>query len=291
METRSSDVAPTAAVEKVPRQDWFSRLPALAETAARTAGALGLFAYAIGLVTVNAYLLSLGVSDFSLLRPRFVYAGILVLLSLGITWAFLMLALYTVGESLKNLWTHRPALWWGRFVGVLGWGLVLGGFTPLAIFVIAMRVGPSWRDAGPALALWVAGSVLGLVMTGAAEGIIGSKARLRELPVTMVFLAGYVFIFLLLFARLIYPAVPEQFGGGRSKPGRLMADPTTVSGLAEIGVSFPGHGSISACIEILFDTAEAYVVRSAKGDVVLVGKSVVKAVLIDPPSVRCAPEK
>jgi hypothetical protein len=126
------------------------------------------------------------VSDFSLLRPRFIYAGILVFLSLGITWAHLMLAQYRVGESLKNLWTRRPALWWGRFVGVLGWGLILAAFTPLAIFVIAMRVGPSWRDAGPAVALWVAGLVLGLVMTGAAEGIIRSKARRRELPVAMV---------------------------------------------------------------------------------------------------------
>jgi hypothetical protein len=40
-------------------QDWFSRLPALAETAARVAGGFGLFAYVIGLVTVNAYLLAL----------------------------------------------------------------------------------------------------------------------------------------------------------------------------------------------------------------------------------------
>jgi hypothetical protein len=94
-------------------------------------------------------------------------------------------------------------------------------------------------------------------------------------------------VFLLLFARLVYPAVPEQFGGGRSKPGRLMVDPPAVAGLAEIGVSFPGHGPISACVEILFDAADAYVLRSAKGDVVQVGKSVVRAVLIDPPSTRC----
>jgi hypothetical protein len=55
----------------------------------------------------------------------------------------------------------------------------------------------------------------------------------------------------------------------------------------DIGVSFQGAGPISACVEILFDAADAYVVRSAKGDVVQVGKNVVRAVLIDPPPSRC----
>jgi hypothetical protein len=39
---------------------------------------LGLILYVLGLLAVNGYLFRLGMSDFSLLRPRFIYTGTLI---------------------------------------------------------------------------------------------------------------------------------------------------------------------------------------------------------------------
>ena len=302
--------------------NWLPRVPALAETAARTAGALGLLAYVIGLLTVNSYLITLGVSDFSLLKPRFVYAGILVLVSLAITSAFWALAEAFVGAYLKRVWRDRPRggeepqksaesrdgeatlhyvrrriersvraiLWWGQFVAIIAFGLWMAAFTPFAIFGLAMGSGDSWADTRRALALWAGGVILARVTMGAWNEFATSTPRIREWPAAMIFLATYSFVFIFLFGRFIYPAVPEQFGGAKAKPARLVVEPTAVAGLAKVGVPFPRNEPVSACIDILFVADDTYVLRAATGDVLQVGRSVVKAVLLNPSFTRCPSE-
>jgi hypothetical protein len=48
------------------------------ENIIKGAGALALGLYVLGLLIVNAYLFRLGASDFTLVRPRFVYTGALI---------------------------------------------------------------------------------------------------------------------------------------------------------------------------------------------------------------------
>jgi hypothetical protein len=48
------------------------------EQVAKVLGLLGILLYVVGLLSVNGYLQSFGVSDFSLVRTRFVLTGALI---------------------------------------------------------------------------------------------------------------------------------------------------------------------------------------------------------------------
>jgi hypothetical protein len=49
------------------------------ETMVRSVAIVGALFYVLGFLTTNAYLYKLGVSDFSLLRTRFILTGVLTL--------------------------------------------------------------------------------------------------------------------------------------------------------------------------------------------------------------------
>jgi len=301
MITPPPNEVPDVAVGNDRPQDKVSGFQTRVQTLGRTAGAIGLFAYVIGLVTVNAYLLNLGVSDFSLLRARFVYAGTLVILSVVIISAFFLFARLTVEKGFESLKRSRekaaerdqkkgrPTVpWWVRAVPIFGYGLVIAAFTPIMLFTIAMRSGDSWADVRHALVLWGAGFVTVAVISAASNEFRRSgERRVEGVPVTAVFLAGYVVVFLLIFARFVYPAVPEQFGGGRSRPARLVVDATVEASLTEIGLPFTGGRPVSECVDVLFVADDAYVVGLADGAVLQVDKTVVDALVIDPRAVDC----
>jgi hypothetical protein len=300
MITPPPNEVPDVAVGSDRPQDKVSGFQSRVQTLGRTAGAIGLFAYVIGLVTVNAYLLNLGVSDFSLLRARFVYAGTLVILSVVIISAFSLLARLTVEKGLESLNMSREKAaerdqkkgrpivpWWVRAVPIFGYGLVIAAFTPIMLFTIAMRSGDSWAVVRHALVLWGAGFVTVAVISAASKEFRRSGERLAEVPVTAVFLAGYVVVFLLIFARFVYPAVPEQFGGGRSRPARLVVDAPVEASLTEIGLPFTGGRPVSECVDVLFVADDTYVVGLADGAVLQVDKTVVDALVINPRAVNC----
>jgi hypothetical protein len=54
------------------------------ETLVRSVATVGALFYVLGFLTTNAYLYKLGVSDFSLLRTRFILTGVLTLAPLAL---------------------------------------------------------------------------------------------------------------------------------------------------------------------------------------------------------------
>jgi len=51
------------------------------EQLTKVAAIFGLFFYVVGLLSVNGYLLNFGVTDFELIRTRFIYTGFLIVSS------------------------------------------------------------------------------------------------------------------------------------------------------------------------------------------------------------------
>jgi uncharacterized membrane-anchored protein YitT (DUF2179 family) len=79
--------------------------PANIEQIAKLAAGIVLLMYVTGLFAVNAYLFTLGASDFSLVRTRFIYTGTLIWASLFLANVPILIRLYATkrGERLRSL--------------------------------------------------------------------------------------------------------------------------------------------------------------------------------------------
>jgi len=285
------------------------------ETVARVAGAVGLVAYALGLVTVNAYLLQFGVSDFSLLRARLVYTGALILVVVTIIalWCVGLWVLFMdkPGGLLYRYRTDNPEhsrQRAGRIVVmvIVAFGTSLG---PLVAFQLLMDSGDELGDARVAFALLGMGLVGALVSVGmvaaAKEGhedmgatgvAFQSEGRsdltrwLRTVGSLAPFTAAaLIVVFLGIFVRFVYPAVPEQYGGGRPREARLVLNDGDNETLSAIGLAFSPASGLSSCVELLFAGEDTYVLRAGNDSIVELTRDAVKAVVIEPVGVerRC----
>lgn len=119
------------------------------EGIARLLGILALTLYIVGLIAVNGYLYSLGVTDFSLVRTRFIYTGALLASFLVLPYALLTGAITLAKRPVKS-----GKRGWGRTAVVMAFLLVL--ILP-ALFISALyavnlrdRIGPEGLEA----AIW-----------------------------------------------------------------------------------------------------------------------------------------
>lgn len=93
MEESKESVAGPEEAAQVEHMASAQRMPAVTrppniEQLAKLAAGIVLLLYVTGLLAVNGYLFQLGASDFTLIRPRFVYTGSLIWgLLLSRTWS------------------------------------------------------------------------------------------------------------------------------------------------------------------------------------------------------------
>jgi hypothetical protein len=171
-------------------------------------------AYAIGLLAINQYLLQFGVSDFGVLRPRYIGTGLLVI---GVVTLAVLAALVAVAAA-RSLW-KGPLL--GRLFGILmGSGLAL-----FYIYLFQELFDITYEDAFlvtlpcifGALGIYslVRAARLSEALYGRlfAEQRVFAMATIMSLASILTLASGY--IALLAVSRLILPTVPEQFGGTR----------------------------------------------------------------------------
>lgn len=71
---------------------------------------LAICTYIVGVLTVNSYLFSFGIADFSPLRPRFIYTGVLVLGAVAMSFVFPLYGLTIVLERHPRLRAADPLL-------------------------------------------------------------------------------------------------------------------------------------------------------------------------------------
>jgi hypothetical protein len=224
--------------------------------------ATGALFYALGVVVENLYLWQFGSADFTLLRPRAAFTGLLVALPTVVSlWVPLFLF-----ERPKDV---QPGGRWfvqiyRRFNQAGDWfGVVVLQLAPLiyywaAVLLIPGRTVPRTPESWvfdiflPGLFLWFTGlvaSLLGffvlLAATGNEERMLDELGQVNRdrTPRTIRNTASLLFGLLLmgaahlvLFVAWVYPSVPRQIGGARPQDVQLVVSGDDFGALSSLGV-------------------------------------------------------
>jgi len=267
----------------------------------RSVATVGALFYVLGFLTTNAYLYKLGVSDFSLLRTRFILTGVLTIAPLALA---LIGGLYaaldvTIYGSDSGLTTHAY-LW-----------ILLDVAFPFALYFVLFSVVAendvvtSARDAAllsAVCAVIVLAALAALAIYRKSERRPLSHLAYRGQPVTydrfterfgvpnavvetMIFaVAGVVLIlaYIGLFGQYFYPTMPEQLGGGRPRVAQILVSGDAVPAVRELGLDVTEDAPLSPPVELLWEGEESYVIRLPRphhGAVVQIARGLVAGVV------------
>ena len=247
----------------------------------RSVATVGALFYVLGFLTTNAYLYKLGVSDFSLLRTRFILTGVLtlaplVLALIGGIYAALDATVYGSHAGLTTrayLWIlarHRPPV------------------CPLLHALFGRRrerrrhLRPRCRLAQRGLRRHRAGGCWLHWRCTASRSAARSATwhtgenrsrydRFTErfgvpnaVVETMIFAVAGVVLFLVyigLFGQYFYPRLPEQLGGGRPRMAQILVSGEAVPAVRELGLDVTEDAPLSAPVQLLWEGEESYVIR------------------------------
>jgi hypothetical protein len=196
------------------------------ESLLRAGAVLGLVLYGLGLMTVNAYLLSYGVHEFGLVRPQYIITGAIVALPAGIAAAGFVLADEGPDEfSRLSTWLRLAV----AILPVLLSSLIFQGVTDSAPLSIVLTVSGA------------AAVILGVRVFRSVEqlGQLRSQPTLTWLPS----LVGYGLTFLIvaavyvwMFASYVYEEIPPHLGGGQPIWATLVTDAPGIESNAPEGM-------------------------------------------------------
>jgi hypothetical protein len=234
------------------------------ETMVRSVAIVGALFYVLGFLTTNAYLYKLGVSDFSLLRTRFILTGVLtlapvVLALIGGIYAALDATLHGSHTRL----TSRAYLWILADIA-----LPFALYFTLFSVVAENDVGASARDAAllsAVCAVLVLALLVSLALYRKSERRPLSHLAYRGKPVsydrfterfgvpsgvveTTIFAVAGVVLFLAyigLFGQYFYPTLPEQLGGGRPRMAQILVTGEAVPAVRELGLDVTEDAPLS----------------------------------------------
>jgi hypothetical protein len=250
------------------------------ETLVRNLAAVTAVFYVCGFFTTNAYLYRLGVSDFSLLRTRFVLTGALALTPLlqGIIWGIYAAVDVDVFST-------------GRRLSRRGYAFVLADVLVLFAFYFALFAFAADNDYVTAARQAALLSVLCLVVVLALLGLLVSyrvserrpvsrmlyrgqsvseehfarRFGVRDVVVDAVAVAVVVVILLLtyltIFGDRFYAFFPEQMGGGRPRTAQLLIAEGAIPAAQQLGFDVADGDPLSEPVALLWIGEESYVIR------------------------------
>ncbi len=237
--------------------------------------------YVLGLLVVNMYLFKIGVSDFSILRPRFVLTGFLatlpLLLLINIIVAIVIAVLGFV-EFLRSNGSRKDkrvsVLFWLSTVstaciivivaaGIWRW-VTVSGIDFRSDLIAAI----DWRSIDSLL--WILFLTPIVVTTYVLTNREAStrnhhqRAWLHAIGYLygLLLVLGFVgFWYIDFFTSTFYPIVPEQFGGGRSKEVLIVLSSESNALGTTLGFGETKQELISRNVDLLWETEQMYVVR------------------------------
>jgi hypothetical protein len=236
--------------------------------------------YVVGFLTTNAYLYKLGVSDFSLLRTRFVLTGVLTMIPLvlalmgGIYAAVDTAAFGGLGRNMSraSLWTLADItvpfllyflLFWyvadndpvtaardAAILSVICAVMVAAFLAALALFrrsgrrpvshLIYRRKSVSYER----FTGWF----------GIPDGVVECLVFAVAGPLLLVAYIG-------VFGDHFYPMIPEQIGGGRPRVVQLLVASDAVPAVRELGLDVSAESPLSPPVELLWEGEQSMIVR------------------------------
>lgn len=238
--------------------------------------------YAVGLVVVNAYLLSLGVADFDLFRPRYIATGLLVLsIVLGAT-ATAMFAEHNLRTFTLQRGVPLVERAFGLLEAVMPVGLVLASFVSIL-----------HQSIYQALVLFFGSAAVGRILVNISYVIRAAGDHFRIRP-SLSFMPRWLisrsksyetwqpppaptwvrtiswlalatissYLLVSVFALSVLPSVPEQFGGARPKESQFVISSDDRNLVAELGIPYSADTShLTTSLEVLFEGADYYLVQ------------------------------
>jgi hypothetical protein len=276
------------------RSPALRSLPVDVERLARAAAGLALSLYVLGLIAVNGYLFQLNVSDFSLVRARFIYTGALL-----VTFGVLPYLIYSyIVQRFPEYWNPGPPIESLSALAVLRirssailW-LALG--LSLPIFCLMLGVYESndysgvegWIDS---LNIVFRPYVFGLLVAFLSvvaypqylAGRNGGWPNTQVVRYSLFLLAEMFFLalYISIFMQSTYPHIPEQFGGGRPSTVQLLVKKDDVSGARELGIPVPKTKQLSDRVTLLYEGSDSYVLQLSGGKIVSIDKNMIAGVI------------
>lgn len=227
--------------------------------------------YALGLLVTNRYLISFGISDFSSLRPRYVFTG---------TWA---LWLIIIGAVPAIALFQPPNGWQNLFRNIVA-GLMM---TAALLFLTLPALDLSLFDPR----VWVRFSFIVLEELIVA-GSFSQFANEQKIPLMQLFRAGLVIGFgftvvTVISTKPLYGSIPEGLGGGKPMTATVIFDPQGVSVWEQAGMPFAaGTKRNSQKVKIIYEDEHNLYVEGLYGDpkkasakMVIVSRSLVNLIL------------
>lgn len=238
-------------------------------------------AYATGVVAINTYLHELGIADFSFAKPKLLLAGILILFSLLLLSSHLFFLAWSLASRHGPVERSLPSLRWLAAWALLFLLLLIGGSAVLCFQTdsdlgqITVHQARETIAAGSHLfrvrtTLRVASEVYLPILIAAIFVYVATRiydrTRLRcdrlrasleqfylliALASISISIIGYVYM----FTRTFYPAIPQEFGGGKPYYESLAIEETERCKLQQIGVPFePNQPEITMPLPVLHET-------------------------------------
>ncbi len=222
--------------------------------------------YGIGVLVTNSYLVSIGVNDFNLFRPRCILTGAW---SAGVLFFFSLPAI-----TLLSTVSARPGRYTRkRITDLMIAGTVIGAGANW-LLLSTLGVEPHLKNAG----FYLAGELL-ILLPAALNLLVNYLHKKRGPPkpgyprkpgkigVTMLTISAVVFM-LVFIGRLAYPEVSPVFGGGKPQSARLVLNRDGVLVWKQLqlvtGQEVP-DALLTSEIQILYDT-ETHLVIQAKSE-------------------------
>jgi hypothetical protein len=257
------------------------------EQVARIVGVVALLLYVTGLIAVNGYLPKFGVSDFSLLRTRFVYTGGWILTTIlasnalffGLMipgWEIAKHRESTEGVVLSVLVFLSLAMAMVFVVNMFQWFLDIGRQTSVSFWPLSREVFPAAIVVGAAV-------VLGYLLFRLLKEVSLTIREQQKLgPMALAWVVVYSALAVAFFGFYIgifmdqaYPRIPSQLGGGRPHEVRLLVVKEGIPAARELGLSFPSKGQLSNPALLLYESDQQYVLRLPGNRVAVINKSLV----------------
>ncbi|MEH1839309.1 MAG: hypothetical protein V7L20_11175 [Nostoc sp.] len=264
------------------------------ETIVKIFTVLAVLCYLVGILTVNDYLYSLGISDFSSLKPRFIYTGVLVLFSIFSNLTFSIIVFmyrfkYKV-ESIKDLKFERISL---RFLWQILFSSLVGSLFFAVVYFVLFSFLFHFDPPEPSsikttikdiFEVWFWGSIVcvcpGIILFFNTS-IINSQARF-----SILLFLGFLFIivfsyYLTSFGYYVYPLIPEQYGGGKPKEVKIFFKEDISKEIEKIGINTQVNTDTQK-IKLLFEGDKNYILKieetKKKTEIVQINKDDVRGI-------------
>jgi hypothetical protein len=264
--------------------------------------------FALGLLVTNVYLLQYGLSEFSLLRARFVLTGLLASFPTITNVSCMAFAYILTREIGWKLEGKSP-----RVVGAASFAtmLTVGVVLPIVILGVLFREA-HFTDSQvmDALLIWAIGFLpilpfLVIVVDRMIDLFRSHDAdwfRIEDQPlerpttsqhqlprtftvplvVIGLLILGYAYVDL--FVSHIYPNIPEQFGGGMPYEVQLLFRPDSVEAVEKMHISMVPGSTLSEPLIMLWHGDTGLLVRvtyEGEDDLILFDGSQVTAIILE----------